>query len=207
MRLFLLIGLTGIVAQCAWFHAGIKGGLTLTPDLARDFGVGRSGGGESSTRVNRGTIGPYVEFTPFCSLPGFETGFFYRRLRTDSYFGPFPNAALNYITRTASLVEIPLLLKWRYRGAFAAAGSTIRRAGDYEQNYRLVPQFPGFSTTETKTPVANENRILYGATISAGYSQAFARIRLEPEIRFTRWTAVRDVPRQNQVDLLLGIRF
>lgn len=190
--------------QCQWLHVGIKGGLTLTPDrdLKRIFPSS-----EGDLRVNRGSVGPYLEFTPFRSLPGLETGFLYKRLRTSNYYGPFPNVALNYITSTATLLEIPLLLKWHHRSLFASAGATIRRTGDYAQNYRFVPLFPGFSTTETRSQVSNENRMLYGATVAAGYSKPWGRLRIEPEIRFTRWTALREVPRQNQVEFLLGISF
>ncbi|MCX6614065.1 MAG: hypothetical protein NTW74_24885, partial [Acidobacteria bacterium] len=110
-----------------WFHAGIKGGLGLSPD--RDLSVSTRQS-ELDIRVNRGSIGPYFEITPFRGLPGLETGFLYKRLRISDYYGPFPNAALNYLTRTAPLFEIPLLVKLRLRSFFASAGATIRRAGD-----------------------------------------------------------------------------
>lgn len=183
---------------------GLKGGVTLTPDEKRNFS---QTGAESSIRVNRGTVGPYLELRPFQKLASVETGFLYRRLRTDDYFGPFPNASLNYITRTAPTFDIPLLLKVRRNAWFGSAGSTIRRTGDFNQNFRQVPQFAGFATSETSARVPNEDRYRYGATLAAGRTIPVGRLVWEPELRFTRWTALRATPRQNQLDLLLGVRF
>jgi hypothetical protein len=184
---------------------GVKGGLTLTSDEDRKYFEGQ--GGESSIRVNRGTIGPYLELRPLRKLPSVETGFLYRRLRTDSYYGPFPNVSLNYIVRTASTFDIPLLLKVRSNAWFASAGSTIRRIGDLDQYYRQVPLFPGFPPSETRLTVPKEDRFRYGITFSGGRTMAVGPLKLEPELRFTRWTALRETPRQNQIDLLLGVRF
>lgn len=190
-------------ALSAQLHYGIKGGLTLTPDLDRTLGPQF----ENAIRINRGTIGPFVEYQPFKRLPAIETGLMYRRLRTDSYYGPFPNAALNYVSRTANVFDIPLLLKARHNSFFASAGSTIRRLGDYKQNFRQIPLFPGFNPTQSSAKIPNEDRLRYGITAALGYSRPLWRVSFEPELRFTRWTALRQTPRQNQIDLILGVRF
>jgi hypothetical protein len=197
------MGILMLTAFLSQFHYGIKGGVTLTPDLDR-FRLSQA---ESSVRVNRGTIGPFVEYQPFKRPPAIETGLMYRRLRTDSYYGPFPNSSLNYITRTLNVFDIPLLLKARHKSLYASAGSTIRRLGDYNQTYLQIPLVQGFNPTLSSLKFTNEDRMRYGITAALGYSRPLWRVALEPELRYTRWTSLRQIPYQNQIDLMLGVRF
>lgn len=184
-------------------HGGIKGGVGLTSDLDRSSGSQS----QSSVRTKRGMIGPYVEFKPMRFLPALETGFFYRRLRTDNFYGPAPTASLNYVTRTATLIDIPLLLKLRKGSYFASAGSTIRHIGEYNQHWRIVPTFPGFPPVERSQTFSNDDPWRYGISASVGFSKPFKFLSIEPELRYTRWTAQRQIPQQNQIDFLLGVRF
>ncbi|MBM3761733.1 MAG: hypothetical protein FJW36_15985 [Acidobacteria bacterium] len=192
-----------LAALSAQFHFGVKAALTLTPDLDRRV-VPQS---EDSVRINRGTVGPFLEYKLFRRLPAIETGLLYRRLCNDSYFGPFPNAALNYITRTATVFDVPLLRKARRNSWFVSAAATIRRIGDYNQSSLVIPRFQGFSPSQSSTRFQNKDLLRYGITAALGYTKPVWRISLEPELRLTRWTALRQTPYQNQIDLMLGVRF
>ena len=154
---------------------------------------------ESATK--RFTIGPSAElFLPFGL--GVEADVLYRKTDmeiTRLEAGGEGGGPLT-LSQSTGVWEIPLLAKYRFPGVglrpFLGAGGSFRSFGD----------LPAVST--------NLNDSGWGFVIGAGLEIKIKRLRISPEIRFTRWGSGEKNTgesvlkyNRNQADFLVGFTF
>ncbi|MFN8686039.1 MAG: hypothetical protein ACK6DZ_18645 [Acidobacteriota bacterium] len=88
--------------------------------------------------------------------------------------------------RALTVYQIPLLLKKRFGLApaqpFLSGGVTLRRVPAFGENYP-------------------------GLTVAAGLTLGLLPVKIEPELRLTRWLQSNYSPRGQQAELLIGFRF
>ena len=88
--------------------------------------------------------------------------------------------------RTSAVYQVPILLKKRFNAIavkpFLSAGGTIR----------MLPALHEKSG---------------GLTVAAGLTIGLLPIKIEPELRYTRWIQSTFSPRSQQAEFLVGIRF
>ncbi len=223
MRSFVLAILFAGSALAQGFHFGVKGGVPAT----RYFETGRSGArnrsAEYSAATRRYTVGVATEWR-FANL-GWEVDALYKRM---GYVGITTFFADPSGIRTTSAFDVkghswefPLLAKYRFGSAvtpFVSGGAVLRYIGPVRaRGERTVENLITRTTTrepiDTGEPSDLRKRFYPGLTAGAGVELDVGRIRLLPELRYTRWTAniagagglLRFQP--NQVDFLLGILF
>lgn len=87
---------------------------------------------------------------------------------------------------SATVYEVPILIKKRINAIaikpFISGGVTLRRIPDLNSSYP-------------------------GITIAGGVTLGLLPVKIEPELRYTRWFQSSYVPRANQTEILIGIRF
>ncbi len=190
----LLAALAAPVLAGDWFAIGVRAGAPLSDAFES---VKRE-----SFRFNpstaRFTIGPTAElFLPFGL--GLEADLLYRRTEmkvTQAAGSGEPSAS----KETVGNWDIPLLAKFRFPGAglrlFVTAGGAYRSFGD----------LPALAT--------NLKDSGWGLVLGGGLQIKIGRLRLSPELRFTRWgsgesgrgpTVIQY--NRNQADFLFGITF
>ncbi len=189
------------------FYIGLKGGVLLSP--SRDSGAGQSRAGDlqSSLLLRRYSVGPSFE----AALPArlrLETGLLYRRATSTQEWA---FAAQYRETRwsTDNRWEVPFGV--RRELASGAARPFVGAGGVWSKFHRNVR----FERTEfhpepprTIGGQFSDSDNLFGWTGSAGVRfRLVGGLKLTPELRYTRWTAKRGLPSQNQVDFFLGIGF
>jgi hypothetical protein len=187
----------------------VKGGLPLTAvaDTAQEAG---RFGGQSSFQLKRYTFGPSVEV----GLPlGFraEVDALYKHARQDRFAGPAPGAVLTQEGRRMDIWEFPLLLKRpfgiRRVQPYAVAGAALRRIAEFEVDRISIPTFPGFPSTREQFTTPSHEGVRAGIVAGGGLTWKLGPMRLEPELRYTHWTAKRWMATTEQVEFLLGVRF
>ena len=208
------------VARGQSVELGVVGGVPITESYETGTGYARlcnSTGANSATR--RYTIGPELRF----SLPhgfGVAAGVLYKRLGYDDYF---ENACLATYTRSiGSSWEFPLLAVYRLPGhlpgaPFVAGGPSFRATTDVSlTGYQISPvgYKPIDPATDPDALIARRSKI--GVSTGLGGEVKAGRLRIRPELRYTRWAASTDAlglsdvlqSNHNQVEVLLsfGIR-
>ena len=204
------------------FQFGVKVGVPLTNYFEAGSVGTRGVFAEYSTATRRYTIGAAAEWR-FAEHLGLELDALYKRLGysgTVSVFG-FGNS------NRASLFEVkgnswdfPLLVKYRpgHRGLYMVGGGVLRHISSAHEvgTTTLSGGMPGITQT---TPIDSDNpydlrkRTYLGWTVSGGIEIGRTRLRVLPEIRYTRMTSniaetatpLRFTP--NQLDFLLGLLF
>lgn len=191
MKLFIfLLTATSILLQAQQVEVGVKGGfvftdqLKYTPDNSKPY-----------------TIGGSVEI----KLPAnfaIEANLLYKRLRSNSSY-TFPDGPYISTSKGESL-ELPVIGKYYFRTTrgwrpFLGTGWALRRT---------------WQETETRQ---NSGRDLFsrpsdigvGAVVSTGARYQYHRVKLAPELRYTRWGTGNEFPRRNpnQLELLFGVSF
>jgi hypothetical protein len=87
---------------------------------------------------------------------------------------------------TAAVYQVPILVKKRINAVaikpFLSGGITLRRI-----------------------PSLNESGA--GLTVAGGFTLGLLPIKLEPELRYTRWLGSSYTPNPQQTEVLIGIRF
>ena len=190
---------------------GVKAGVPLT-----DF-VDAAKGNQSAyfTNTKRYTVGGTIEL----HLPArfsIEFDALYKRFGFD---GQFVSAGSTTLTGTrGNSWEFPLLAKFElFPGPvrpFVDAGVSIRHITGIKQ-VRQVISAGTFSSVEVNNPPEFNKATDLGLAFGAGISLKLGRVRISPELRFTRWGGenLRDPvnallhTHRNQGDFLLGFTF
>lgn len=196
---------------------GVKAGLPLT----RYFDTGRNAAAEYSAATRRYVLGAFVEWKARRTV-GIALETLYHRM---GYVAIVSSA--DAAGRTTSAVDYKghsfdfALLGRRYhtrrRRPFLTGGFVARYAGPVRGRGELIAE--NFVTGSlTRTPVDTTDppelrkRFYPGLTAGAGVAFGLGRLRVVPEIRFTRWSAnlgvagglLRFAP--NQVEFLVGFQ-
>jgi hypothetical protein len=205
MRSLLLFVVAAACAPAQPFSVGVKAGVPLT-----DFvNTARNGNFGYLTRTNRYIIGAQAELR----LPagfGIEVDALYRRLNY-SGSGTLSGVGTSLDT-TANAFEFPMLVKYRFPTPIArpfidggVAWDTL--SGVKHTISRLSPIPIGDANPVALEKTTRGYVVGFGVDIKVG-------IRLQPEIRYTRWGAKHFFDpsgilksNQNQGEFLLGITF
>lgn len=203
-----LFAMAAATAQENRFYFGVKSGLLLTDNRESAFRAGRGATFDSRLGQNRFSIGPSAEV----ALPGrlrLESGFLYRRFWRSETVSTGPAFWQTELIR-GSRWEVPLVLSrgWGARRVrpFLGAGGVWSHVPSPETIVTTYNEIgpPPFSPAVTRTRRVSDNT--GGVIVTGGLRlRGPARLRLTPEIRFTRWTSGQWLPSRNQVDLFLGI--
>ena len=195
--LLLLTATLSCSAQIVSF--GVKAGVPAT-DAPFEYGT--------LTGKARWTIGPAIEVRLTHCL-SVELDAFYRGvdIQIQSAAGPSLPPTAIWSTGTTRAWDFPALLKYRILDGstrpFVSGGITgIHESADLK-HYCSGPECqPGdIQVAYPWKSVVNTNRI--GATVGAGLEFRFGRIKIAPELRFTRVSH----PNGNMADLLVGFTF
>jgi opacity protein-like surface antigen len=182
--------LAAIPAGAQSIGYGVRGGIPLndTFDFLNRFSL-------QTVKTSRFTIGPTFEVRLPLGL-SVQVDALYKR----------QNATFSTITgntSTAHTWEIPLLAKYRLPGLvarpFVEGGVSFQSIGDVIK----------FATTQT----ADKSR--RGFVLGAGLEAKLLKLRVSPEIRFTRWGETKFLPltpttllnASSQAEFLVGLTF
>ena len=206
MRL-LLFFVTCTICAAQSFTLGVKGGITATDDIT----------GNATSESKRYIAGPMVEL----GLPfgfGIEFDALYSR---EGYRTSFSNFAGTFNSRERSNSwELPLLLKYRLAlplaKPFVEAGYATREysSGQFDSSGFLVDLSTGLRSFQQSSGTSNFDAS-HGFIAGGGVQAGVGRLRLSPELRYTRWTSTPiNAPlsqgaayqsTQNQVEVLVGL--
>jgi|DewCreStandDraft_4_1066084.scaffolds.fasta_scaffold16463_4 opacity protein-like surface antigen len=203
----LLLAITALSAAAQPFYAGFKAGVLLTSSSETTSQSGRGGQSIATAKSGRKILGGTVE----AGLPAklrVETGLLYRTFR-GSEFRDFAGAVQEFISLEDKRLEVPLSLRREMSSGsvrpFVGAGGVWTHCFRDVSWTRVQGTVPPATTTFGSR---SESDNLFGWTGSAGIRFRLPMgLKMTPEIRYTRWTAKRWLPSQNQVDLFLGIGF
>lgn len=188
-------------------YVGVKGGLLLTPSSESSRATGRQGQTDTQLELRRYSVGPSLEV----ALPArwrIETGLLYRSFEAHQV-NLLGDAFRTFTSLNDKRWEIPLALRREFSPGsvrpFASGGGVWTRCvRDIEVLTADNLSQPPIQTMGKWSETDN----LFGWTGSAGVRfRAPMGLKITPEVRYTRWTAKRWLPSQNQVDLFLGIGF
>lgn len=187
------------------FYAGVKGGVLLTSSTESSRAAGRQGQTDTNLELRRYSVGPSFEL----ALPArwrVETGLLYRSFEA-SQFSVLGDAFRTLTKLNDKRWEVPLVLRREF-----SSGSARPFVGAGGVWTRCLRDVSVLTTNHLSQPPIqtsgqwSETDNLFGWTASAGVRfRLVTGLKITPEIRYTRWTAKRWLPSQNQVDLLLGI--
>jgi opacity protein-like surface antigen len=211
-RTFLLFFVWASAAFAQPIGLGLKLGLPLTDAFKTSSNPTTS----YSSDTKRYIIGPQIELR----LPkgiSIELDALYTQLNFSSarsVAGSVVNAATD-----ADAWEFPLLLKYKFGGANAIAGSVrpFVTTGASFRRLTNITQITDFVTggSETSDPDELEDKNATGFVIGGGVEIRALFLRISPEFRFTRWGTANFregisnllETNQNQGQFLVGIHF
>lgn len=179
---------------------GVRAGLPLT-DL-----IDANSRSDVFSATRHYTVGPTVEL----NLPagfGVQVDALYKRFafgRPGGFIGEFPAA-----DTTGNSWEFPVMVKWTAPGAvapFVNAGASFR-------NWSGFDQLGNFVTGQEFSEIDDKNNV--GFVAGGGLSLRMGRVKISPEIRYTRWgvdnfaDGVRNILKsnKNQAEVLVGFTF
>jgi hypothetical protein len=190
------------------FSTGVKAGVPLT-----DF-VDAAKGDHSAyfTNTKRYTVGPTVEF----HLPArfsFEIDALYKRIGFD---GQSVSAGSSTLTGTrGNSWEFPALIKFElFPGPVRPFVDAVRHLTGIHQVRQILSAGTSSSVELANPPELNKNTDV-GLAFGAGIALKLGRVRISPELRYTRWGGenLRDPvnallhTHRNQGDFLIGFTF
>lgn len=203
----LLLAFAPLSTAAQPFYAGFKAGVLLTSSTETTSQSGRTGQSIATAKWNRAILGGAAE----AGLPAnlrVETGLLYRTFR-GSNFLDFAGAVQEFISLEDRRLEVPLSLRRELSSGsvrpFVGAGGVWTHCFRDVSWTRVQGTVPPATTTFGSR---SESDNLFGWTGSAGVRFRLPMgLKITPEIRYTRWTAKRWLPSQNQGDFFLGIGF
>jgi len=195
------------VTACACYgqsvSVGVAGGVRLTDDIS----------GNVPSESKRYVVGPEVEL----GLPfglAVEVDALYRREGYSSFSGFIGD---EWERERANSWEFPILLKYKLRfpvvKPFVEAGYAPRVIdGAIDTSFGECHE-PGECVSPQQIHSGADWNSTHGVIFGGGVQVAFGRLRISPEVRYTRWSnAVVNSPgnspiqsARNQVDAVLGI--
>jgi len=209
-----------VVAQD--FHFGVKAGVPIT-----EYVETRIGYSSATTRYLLGVSAEY-RLKPGLDI---ELDVLYRHI---GFVGRAGNNSRNppFITDVFSVMgsswEFPLMVKYRIGGrlpVYVTGGGVLRYIGPVrERGVRTTMDFPPAPSSSsalvtTTTPINTfdppdlRKRVWPGLIVGEGLEFKRGRLRVLPELRYTRWTSnigpefLRLRFQQNQAEFLLGFLF
>jgi len=203
MRLYCVAGFAVTVCACYGqpVTLGVVGGGRLTDDLA----------GNATSESKRYAVGPEVELALPFGL-AVEVDGIYRREGFSSTVA-IPDIATTENDRANSW-EFPILLKYKTSfplvKPFVEAGYAPRFLSGTLETVHCGNIAPG---CEPPVQTGTNWKTSHGLVVGGGVQVGLGRLRLSPEVRYTRWSnAAIDVTQlfsfhstQNQLDALVGI--
>jgi len=189
----LLVALTAPLYAGDFLAVGVRAGIPLTDAFDQVTTPGFS----FKSATKRFTIGPSAEILlPFGF--GVEADVLYRRTGM-SVTGRDGDSTVTE-EKSVGVWEIPLLAKFRLPGA------GLRPYVSGGGSYRSFGSFP--------TLVTNLRDSGWGLVLGGGLEIKISRVRISPEIRFTRWGSGQKNTgdtvlkfNRNQLDFLVGVTF
>lgn len=189
----LLIALTAPLHAGDFFAFGARAGVPLT-DAFDQF---TTPGFSFENAIKRFTIGPSGEILLPFGL-GFEADLLYRK--TDMNVTRTDGDSSVTQEKSVSVWEIPLLAKFRFPGPVVKP--YVSGGGSY-RSFGTLP-----------TLVTNLKDSGWGFVLGGGVEFKIKRVRISPEIRFTRWGSGQKSDNdtlltfnRNQFDFLVGVTF
>lgn len=209
---FLMTALGASLSLAQPLSIGVKGGVPLV-DFVETL---QSPNAVSHSDMRRYLIGPTAEIRLPLGL-SLEVDALYRNVGYDYRLTGVDT--VTQIRTHANSWQFPILVKWTFLpGAvrpFVDGGINLQRVSGIHEigTFTVVPSRVTYSASDRSRDLLND--FTAGASFGGGLQIRLGRIRLEPEIRYTRWGSAtfRDPARAvlssnlNQADLLLGIRF
>ncbi len=194
------------------FRFGAKAGVPLTQYFETGQVAVRGGVLAHSAATRRYTFGPSLEWRLTRGF-GLEFDALYKRIvyvqsENTSVSGVMLDSSFEVVGHS---FDVPILAKYRWNGRvapFAAGGFAFRHMGlGRARGVQTVQTAQSTTTTIIET---DESLPVFvpGATAAAGVEFSLGRMRLLPELRYTRWRnsrisgALRVAP--NQIEFLLG---
>lgn len=200
--------LLGLEAHGASFEFGVIGGTPIS-DMRRSELIGtRAGYGPWSLSTRRYTVGGIFEVgVPLGVFVEVDALF----KRTDTTQSSFYSPAFGMITRlAANSWEFPMFLKYRWKRRFepfAGVGGTFRRIEGFDGSTEMFAS--GFNPPYSITRYRIDEPLTQGGlTAEAGVRLwRIGRLSITPEFRYTRWTSIRFLPTQSQMEILIGLTY
>ena len=188
---------------------GIKGGVPITDALNSAKGVSSS----YFTNTKRYLVGPTVEFH-FPARFSIEVDALYKRVGYQyEASGPTVTA-----TTVANTWEFPLMGKFEILPGpvrpFIDFGGSVRHLSGIRQIRQTISGVT-LNQVEINNPAEFNKRNDFGLVFGGGIAFKMGRVRISPEVRYTRWGGenfrdpVNSLLRtnRNQGDFMLGITF
>ena len=215
--------LTSTFAQ--GLHAGLQAGVPLTEYFDAGFyNAGLHGGGPYASATRRYTLGAFAEWDATPAL-GLQAGVLYHRIGYSALLNYFDSATGAFLDSSfhvkGSSWDSPLMARYRFGRRrvrpYLAAGGVLRYIGPVHEIGALSTgsfiSIPNTITLTLDTGQPNElrKRFYPGFTAAGGVELRAGRLRLAPELRYTRWLAnisgpggaLRFAP--NQVEVLVEL--
>jgi len=186
-----------------WISPGVKGGVAITAP------------GASNNEGKRYEVGPSVEFR----LPArfaVEFSALYSRAGASTlfYYAPMQGGQQTTAYRTrGNHWQFPLLGKYYFRSEhqswrpYLGTGYTFRTTW-YEIKGQTTSVDPISNTTTTSDFQSHfRSAVDVGAMAAGGVRLQVGRVKVLPEIRYSRFSEANSFYRKNQVTFLMGITF
>lgn len=195
-------------ASAQRFEFGVIGGTPVS-ETTRSEAIGtRAGYGPWSLSTRRYTVGGLFEIgIPFGLRVEADALF----KRADTTQSSFYNPTFGMITRlAANSWEFPMLLKHRWNGRFqpfAGVGGTFRRIEGFDGSVEMFAG--GFTPPYSVSRYRVDEPLMQGGMVGEAGAAVlrFGRMKIAPEFRYTRWTSIRFLPAQNQMEVLVAVTF
>lgn len=207
-------------------RVGFKATAQVTPLL---FGVPLRPYAHTAVESSS-TVGPSLELLLPAHITFEASGLRKRMGYNDTIItsvGLGPRRSVEYRDTTATLWEIPMLVKWRMREARVSpvigGGLALRHVGGKTHAYGVlassIPTVPLTPFDRMENIRELEKTWTQGLTSTVGMSVQVGFLHFSPDIRYTRWVnfAFRDphpnivvpvvVSKRDQIDVLMGVTF
>ncbi len=199
-----LLSCSGAPAQR--FTFGAIGGTPFSDASRSDIVSGRGGYGTWHLLTRRYTAGGMFEVRVPFGL-SIEADALYKR--TDTTESRFLGPSFGTITHLAANTwEFPMLINHHWHGRlrpFAGVGGTFRRLQGYDAWTESIAL--GFDPPYSVYRYRTDDPLTEGGIVAHAGVRLFhvGPLNVSPEFRYTRWTTLRFLPAQNQLEFLLKL--